>query len=75
MKDFDISVKIIELRVKYGLTQVDLAKLLETTQSVIARLESGNYNRCSLLTLRKIAEATRTKLEINFREIPLKKAS
>ena len=74
MAGFNISVKLIELRAKLKLTQAQLAKRLGTTQSVVSRLEDGSYNRCTLSTLRKIAEATGTQLEINFRNTPLQKA-
>jgi len=72
---FDISLKLIELRIKKGLTQAELAKLLNTTQSAVARMENGNYNRLSLSTLRKIAEVTGTHLEVNFRPISKKQAA
>lgn len=69
MQTFDISLKLIGLRIKLKLTQAQLARLMGTTQSVVARLENGNYNRCSLKTLRKIAKVTGTRLEINFEPI------
>lgn len=75
METFDISVKLIRLRVKLGLTQAELAKLLGTSQSAVARMEDGSYNRFSLTTLRKIAEVTGTELEVNFRPPAEKQAA
>jgi transcriptional regulator with XRE-family HTH domain len=48
-----------------GLTQEQLAKRMDTTQSVIARLESGR-TRPSTQTLERLASATATRLKISF---------
>jgi transcriptional regulator with XRE-family HTH domain len=45
--------------------QQQLAKRMSTTQSVIARLESGGI-RPSTQTLERLAVATGTKLKISF---------
>ncbi len=66
-KELAIGYKIAQLRHKLGLTQKQLAKKTHTTQTVIARLENGNYLGYSLKTLEKIAMATGSSLEINFR--------
>ena len=39
-----IGTRIADLRETLGLTQTDLAKKLKTTQSAIARIESGKQN-------------------------------
>jgi len=57
--------QIIGMRVKKGLTQKELANRLDTKQSAIARLESGNYNP-TLEFLQRTAEALGRKLTINF---------
>lgn len=57
--------KIIALRIKENLTQQDLAKRINTNQSVISRLESGKYNP-SIDFLSRIAKALNKKVEINF---------
>ena len=62
-----IGYKIALLRHKLGLTQKQLADKIQTTQTVIARLESGSYWQCSLRTLDKIATATGTTLEVHFK--------
>jgi DNA-binding XRE family transcriptional regulator len=66
-KELAIGYKIAQLRHKRGLTQKQLARKIHTTQTVIARLENGNYLGYSLKTLEKIAMATGSMLSINFR--------
>jgi DNA-binding XRE family transcriptional regulator len=48
--------QILRLRIERGLTQEQLADKVGTTQSTIARLESGKANP-SLLTLERVAAA------------------
>jgi ribosome-binding protein aMBF1 (putative translation factor) len=57
--------QIIGMRIKKGLTQKALADKLETKQSAIARLESGNYNP-TLEFLQKTAHALGRKLTVSF---------
>ena len=57
---------IYEARVAAGLTQKQLADLLGTQQSAIARLEDADYQGHSLGMLRRIAEALNQKLEVRF---------
>lgn len=52
----DIGKRLADLREAAGLTQTELAKKLRTTQSAIARLESGTQN-ISTETLKKISKA------------------
>ncbi|MBI2251651.1 MAG: helix-turn-helix transcriptional regulator [Armatimonadetes bacterium] len=61
-----VAVKITELREKKGFTQKELAKRIHTTQSVISRLESSNYENYSIQTLKKIANALNAKLIIDL---------
>lgn len=63
--EFDIARAVIEARVRAGLTQEQLARRMKTTQSVIARLESGRV-RPSTQTLERLAAATGTRLKISF---------
>ena len=63
--EFDIARAVIEARVRAGLTQEQLARRMQTTQSVIARLESGRV-RPSTQTLERLAAATGTRLKISF---------
>lgn len=67
-RKLEIGYKIARLRQKLGLTQKQLAERIKTSQTVVSRLESGNYWQCSLRTLEKIALATGTHLDICFRK-------
>lgn len=63
--EFALARAVIEARVYAGLTQEQLARKMDTTQSVIARLESGR-TRPSTQTLERLAAATGTRLKISF---------
>lgn len=63
--EFAIIRKIIESRVKEGVTQKELAKRMKTKQSAISRLESGQANP-SLSFLQRLARALNARLEIRF---------
>jgi ribosome-binding protein aMBF1 (putative translation factor) len=60
-----IAMEIHALREKRGLSQRELAELLGTTQSAVARLEAGNVSP-SLPTLEKVAEALGVELVVSF---------
>ena len=57
--------KLIEARIKKGLTQKELAQKLGTKQSAIARIESGKAN-LSLHYIEKIASAMSLKFTIQL---------
>lgn len=62
-----ISRMVAEMRRKAHLTQTELAKKAKTSQSVIARLESGKDSRVpSLGLLSRVANAAHAKIKINF---------
>jgi ribosome-binding protein aMBF1 (putative translation factor) len=63
--EFELARSVIEARTRAGLTQEQLARRMGTTQSVIARLESGRV-RPSTKTLEKLAKATGTRLKISL---------
>ena len=63
--EYDLARAVIDARARAGLTQEQLAQRMETTQSVIARLESGRV-RPSTQTLERLAAATGTRLRITF---------
>jgi predicted transcriptional regulator len=63
--EFQLIEALIRARAKANLSQAELAKKIGTTQSAIARLEGGGVSP-SLNTLRRYAEATGSKLEINL---------
>ncbi len=67
--EFNLAQTLIETRTKIGLTQEALAQRMKTTQSAIARMESGK-SIPSASTLKKFAEATGTRLKISF-ELPV----
>jgi len=61
-----LAMKIAMLREKKGLSQQQMAKLMGTSQQAVSRIESGEYEGFTLKTLEKIAEATGTKVKIEF---------
>jgi transcriptional regulator with XRE-family HTH domain len=63
--EFKLAATLIRLRLSKGLTQEELAKLLNTKQSSIARLESGS-SLPSLSMIRKVAFALDADIEINL---------
>ena len=63
--EFELARSLIQARTAAGLTQAQLAKRMKTSQSVIARLESGRAHP-STKTLEKIARSTGTRLRITF---------
>lgn len=62
---FEIGQMLLEARSRLGVTQKQLAELINTKQSGIARAESGNYLP-SLSFLNKIAKALKTRLIVMF---------
>jgi ribosome-binding protein aMBF1 (putative translation factor) len=58
--EFDLPRELIAARVRAGLTQAEVAARMGTTQSVVARLESG-AQMPSVNTLLKFAKATRSR--------------
>ncbi|MBT3689978.1 helix-turn-helix transcriptional regulator [bacterium] len=63
--EFIIIQKIIEKRIKSGLTQAQLAKKVGTKQSAISRFEQGSYNP-TISFLNKITKALDVKLNISI---------
>ena len=63
--EFRLARSLIEARTAAGLTQEQLAERMETTQSAVARLESGRASP-STRTLEKFARSTGTRLHISF---------
>jgi ribosome-binding protein aMBF1 (putative translation factor) len=57
---------IYDARTRAGLTQTQLAELIDTKQPVIARLEDADYEGHSLSMLQRIAEALGQRLEVSF---------
>jgi len=64
-KQLEIAYQILQLRKKQGISQSELAKKIGTTQSNVARLESGQQN-FTTETLQKIAKAFQLELRVEF---------
>ncbi len=64
--EFNLAHELIAARVRAGLTQAQLADKMGTTQSVIARLESG-ARLPSVKTLLRFAKATHSRPIIKLR--------
>lgn len=63
--EYRIAYAIIDARIKNGLTQSQLAKRLDTKQSVISRVENAKTTP-SLSFLKRLATALNATLSINF---------
>jgi transcriptional regulator with XRE-family HTH domain len=66
--EFALASVLIGARAAAGLTQQELAKRMNTTQTVIARLESGRVMP-STRTLERFAKATGHRLRISFEPV------
>lgn len=64
-KQLEIAYKINSLRKAHKISQADFAKKLGTTQSNVARMESGNQN-FTTETLQKIATVFNKELKVEF---------
>jgi transcriptional regulator with XRE-family HTH domain len=66
-KEFAYLDEFLKARAEAGVTQAELARRIGTTQSAVARLESGKGKRSpSLATLRKYADALGCRLELHL---------
>jgi len=63
--EFALIDALISARARAGLSQAQLAQRMGTTQSAIARLEGGKVMP-SLVTLRRYAEATGSRLSVRM---------
>jgi predicted transcriptional regulator len=64
--NLEVAQLVYDARTHAGLTQLQLAKLVGTTQPVIARLEDADYRGHSLRMLSRIASALKKNIEIRF---------
>jgi ribosome-binding protein aMBF1 (putative translation factor) len=67
-EEFTVMAAIAKARRRAGLSQVELARRMNTTQSAVARLESGR-GQPSTRTLVRFAKATGHTLKISFRPV------
>lgn len=66
-EEFVLLDEFLKARASAGFTQADVAERIGTTQSAIARLESGSSKHSpSLATLRKYAHALGCRLELRL---------
>jgi ribosome-binding protein aMBF1 (putative translation factor) len=63
--EYEIIKAIIEARTRKNFTQANIAKKIGTTQSAIARVESGTANP-SLKFMHRLADALGLRLSIRF---------
>ena len=67
-EEFRLAKALIEARSRAGLSQAQLARRMKTSQSYIARIESGQVTP-STSALERYAEATRSRLKIIFEPV------
>ena len=67
-EEFALILAVAKARRRAGLSQAQLAKRMKTTQSTIARLESGR-GLPSTRTLGRFAKATGHRLKISFEPV------
>lgn len=66
-EEFALLDEFLKARAAAGVTQAEVAERIGTTQSAIARLESGNSRHSpSLATLRKYAHSLGCRLELRL---------
>lgn len=63
--EFEISTELLRARLRAGLSQAELATRMGTSQSTIARLESGQALP-STKTLLRFARATGSKVQVRL---------
>ena len=71
-EEFSLAHQLIEARTRAGLTQAEVADRMGTSQSTVARLESGSA-KPSLSTLRRFATATGAQVRITLEARPVSK--
>jgi transcriptional regulator with XRE-family HTH domain len=67
-EELALAAEVAKARIRAGLSQAQLAKRMKTTQSTIARLESGR-GKPSTRTLDRFAKATGHRLKISFEPV------
>lgn len=63
--EYEVARAIIRARSRSGLTQAQLAERMHTSQSYVARLESGR-TLPNLKTLQRVGEATGTRIKVDL---------
>jgi ribosome-binding protein aMBF1 (putative translation factor) len=70
LQQIDLAMLVREMREDAGLTQIELAKKVGTTQSVIARLEDAEYTGHSLTMLERVAAVCGVALKLRAEKKP-----
>jgi transcriptional regulator with XRE-family HTH domain len=70
LHQIDLALLVREMREGAGLTQTELARKADTTQSVIARLEDAEYTGHSLAMLERVAAACGVALKLHAEKKP-----
>ena len=70
LHQIDLALLVREMREEADMTQVELAKRIDTTQSVIARLEDAEYTGHSLAMLERIAAVCGVALKLHAEKKP-----
>jgi ribosome-binding protein aMBF1 (putative translation factor) len=70
IQQIDLAMLIREMRQTAGLTQMELARKIGSTQSVIARLEDAEYVGHSLAMLERTAAACGVNLKLHAEKKP-----
>lgn len=63
---WDVALQLAALREQAGLSQLELARKLKTTQQQISRLESPSYEGHSLSMLRRVARVLNAHMRVIF---------
>ena len=63
--EFEIAMELLQARLRAGFSQEELAMRMKTSQSTIARLESGQ-TLPSTKTLLRFAKATGSKIQVRL---------
>ncbi|HEY7389041.1 MAG TPA: helix-turn-helix transcriptional regulator [Bryobacteraceae bacterium] len=71
-EEFALIAEVAKARARSGLSQAELARRMNTTQSTIARLESGR-GLPSTRTLGRFAKATGHRLKISFEPLKVRR--
>jgi ribosome-binding protein aMBF1 (putative translation factor) len=70
LHQIDLALLVREMREEADMTQAELAKRIDTTQSVIARLEDAEYTGHSLAMLERIAAVCGVALKLHAEKKP-----
>jgi ribosome-binding protein aMBF1 (putative translation factor) len=74
-EELDIAQAAYDLRAAAGLTQVQLARMIGTSASVINRVEEADYPGQSLTILRRIAAALGKRVVVHVEDVEQRAAA